>query len=451
MCYCPGCSHGGVLEHLGTALDRLRVAREQVCIVSDIGCIGTADRYFDCHTFHGLHGRSLTYAEGIRRVRPDALVIVLIGDGGCGIGTAHLVHAARRGIGIKVIVCNNFNFGMTGGQHSPTTPTDFITSTTPGGFGERPFDICGTVIANGADHVARCSALDAACVDYIEAALRSPGFALLDIWELCTAYFVPANRLKPQTLSELSASLNLPFGLLREVKPVTARRPAAGTDAAARMGKRTAPEAEQEERFSHQQDARLALGGRREICIAGSAGQHIRSAAGVIGELAVAGGLFAAQLDDFPITVRKGHSVSNLILADRPIRYSGMDEPDIVLVLSPDGLARLGPLDHLKPACRIYADERLFFPQARAGITCVSVEQVGRQTGRSTAALALLVRALVESGALDGTALIAIAEQALKDKYRTDNLRAIRWGARAVDSEAPVDVASSLDPTGVRP
>jgi 2-oxoglutarate ferredoxin oxidoreductase subunit beta len=73
-----------VLEQLGRALDKLGTPSQGVVIVSDIGCIGTADRYFNCHTFHGLHGRSITYAEGIKRVRPDLLVIVLIGDGGCG-------------------------------------------------------------------------------------------------------------------------------------------------------------------------------------------------------------------------------------------------------------------------------------------------------------------------------------------------------------------------------
>jgi pyruvate/2-oxoacid:ferredoxin oxidoreductase beta subunit len=130
MGFCPGCSHGIVLEQLGAALERMGLEPHQVCVVSDIGCIGIADRYFSCHTFHGLHGRSLTYAEGIKRVRPDLMVIVLIGDGGCGIGTAHLVHSARRGVGIKVLVCNNFNFGMTGGQHSPTTPPRGYTTTT---------------------------------------------------------------------------------------------------------------------------------------------------------------------------------------------------------------------------------------------------------------------------------------------------------------------------------
>ncbi|MCA9254749.1 MAG: hypothetical protein KDA33_03890, partial [Phycisphaerales bacterium] len=216
MCYCPGCSHASVLERLGRVLEQMNVDPHHVCIVSDIGCIGTADRYFDCHTFHGLHGRSLTYAEGIKRVRPEALVIVLIGDGGCGIGTAHLVHAARRNADIKVLVFNNFNFGMTGGQASPTTFPGGATGTTPAGAVDRPMDICQTVIANGASHVARVNATDKQCPTYIEAALRAPGFTLVDIWELCTAYFLPRNKLKPAMLDDLACTLDMPMGLLRE-------------------------------------------------------------------------------------------------------------------------------------------------------------------------------------------------------------------------------------------
>lgn len=219
MGFCPGCSHTRVLECLGHTLQRLSLGPEQVCLVSDIGCIGISDRYFSCHTFHGLHGRSVTYAEGIKRSRPDLTVVVLIGDGGCGIGTGHLVHAARRGVDITVIVCNNFNFGMTGGQHSPTTPPCGITVTTPHGATEHVFDICATVAANGGSHVARCSAFDPECSQQIEAAIRTPGFSLVDIWELCVAHYVQPNKLNRTALSDLSERLGLPFGILRHEPP----------------------------------------------------------------------------------------------------------------------------------------------------------------------------------------------------------------------------------------
>ena len=148
--FCPGCGHGFILDHLNQALVKLQLDPRQVVIVSDIGCVGLSDQYFATSAFHGLHGRSATYATGIKLARPDLKVIVLMGDGGTGIGGTHLVSAARRNIGISVLVFNNFNFGMTGGQHSTTTPTGAITSTTRTGNLERPLDICTTLAANGA-------------------------------------------------------------------------------------------------------------------------------------------------------------------------------------------------------------------------------------------------------------------------------------------------------------
>ncbi|MHC5111638.1 MAG: thiamine pyrophosphate-dependent enzyme, partial [Planctomycetota bacterium] len=99
-----------------------------------------------------------------------------------------MVHAARRNADIKVVVCNNFNFGMTGGQHSPTTPCESFTATTPDGATEYPFDICSTVAANGAAYVARRGAFEPDLAESFRAAWRTPGFALVELWELCTAY-----------------------------------------------------------------------------------------------------------------------------------------------------------------------------------------------------------------------------------------------------------------------
>ena len=426
MGFCPGCSHGIVLEQLGAALERMGLEPHQVCVVSDIGCIGIADRYFSCHTFHGLHGRSLTYAEGIKRVRPDLMVIVLIGDGGCGIGTAHLVHAARRGVGIKVLVCNNFNFGMTGGQHSPTTPPRGCTTTTPDGAVDRPFDVCQTVMVNGASHVARCSAHDRACGEVIEAALRAPGFALVDLWELCVAYYVPANKLSPPALLEMSERLGLPFGVLRSMPGTTegerhASRRAASTheDDAEAASERPAP------------CQALPWRGRTEICVAGSAGQRVRSAVGVIGEIVVGRGLYAAQQDDFPITVRKGHSISNLIVSEAPIRYNGMDHPDVVVVLSADGLQRLSGVTDLKPTCLLAAESSLALPPTSADVRRFDLRAIGKTVDKASAALVIVTAALIEGGWIEPDTLLAAAKVCLSGRYAQENLRAIEAGCRA--------------------
>ncbi|MBN1641032.1 MAG: 2-oxoacid:ferredoxin oxidoreductase subunit beta, partial [Anaerolineae bacterium] len=101
--FCPGCGHSTVLKALDQALVATQWDPTSIVLVTDIGCIGLSDRYFQTNAFHGLHGRSITYATGIKLANPDLHVIVLIGDGGCGIGGNHLINAARRNVGITVL------------------------------------------------------------------------------------------------------------------------------------------------------------------------------------------------------------------------------------------------------------------------------------------------------------------------------------------------------------
>ena len=126
--YCPGCGHAVLAKSLDKALVKLQVDPKKTVLVTDIGCIGLTCRHFNISAFHGLHGRAITYACGLKLARPELTVIALKGDGACGIGGTHLLNVARRNIGITLIIANNFNYGMTGGQHSVTTPSGGITS-----------------------------------------------------------------------------------------------------------------------------------------------------------------------------------------------------------------------------------------------------------------------------------------------------------------------------------
>ena len=218
--FCPGCGHGLILDALDRALTRLQLDPTQVVLVSDIGCQGLGDQYFAVNAFHGLHGRSIAYATGIKLANPELKVIVLMGDGGAGIGGAHLLSAARRNIGLTVLVFNNFNFGMTGGEHSATTPEGGVTATTRGGNLERPLDLCATVAVNGAGLAWRGTAFDRDLPDIIADAICSESFALLDIWELCTAYYVANNTWSRKSLVESREALGLPDGVVhREARP----------------------------------------------------------------------------------------------------------------------------------------------------------------------------------------------------------------------------------------
>jgi pyruvate/2-oxoacid:ferredoxin oxidoreductase beta subunit len=122
--FCPGCTHERIVHALDKAISLMGLAGNQIAIVSDIGCSGLFDTFFNTHAMHGLHGRALTYATGLKMARPELTVVVTMGDGGLGIGGAHLLAACRRNLNLTLLVLNNFNFGMTGGQCSATTPAD---------------------------------------------------------------------------------------------------------------------------------------------------------------------------------------------------------------------------------------------------------------------------------------------------------------------------------------
>jgi len=124
LVFCPGCSHERIVRILDKSFQNMGLNGNQIVMVSDIGCSGLFDTFFNTHAMHGLHGRALTYATGLKLARPELNVVVTMGDGGMGIGGAHILSACRRNLDLTLLVLNNFNFGMTGGQFSATTPPE---------------------------------------------------------------------------------------------------------------------------------------------------------------------------------------------------------------------------------------------------------------------------------------------------------------------------------------
>ena len=130
--WCPGCGHGIITRAVIKAIDELELDKNKVCIVSGIGCSSRAPGYLDFNTLHTTHGRALAFATGLKHANPELEIIVITGDGdSSAIGGNHLIHAARRNIGITAVVFNNNIYGMTGGQYSPTTPTGDKGTTRP--------------------------------------------------------------------------------------------------------------------------------------------------------------------------------------------------------------------------------------------------------------------------------------------------------------------------------
>ncbi len=401
--FCPGCGHGPILDRLNEALVALRLDPRRVVLVTDIGCSGLSDQYFVTSGFHGLHGRSVTYAGGIKLARPELTVIVIMGDGGTGIGGTHLVNAARRNVDLTVLVFNNLNYGMTGGQHSATTPPGGITLTTPAGNLEQPLDVCATVAVNGAGYVYRGTSFDADLAERIAEAIRHPGFSLCDIWEPCTAYYAPKNRLNRKALMETLERLSFATGVIQRTdRPdfLTAYRQAyAGTERQDWTGPRGLSPRH-----------RSALDRRFSLVVAGSAGERVGSAVRLVARAAILSGLWSAVRSDYPVTVKTGYSVSELVLSPEPIDYAGIARPDALLVLSADGLrVARRYLGAMTERDRVFALPELADLETAAPVTVIDPTAApGRLTrpGRTLAAVVAVVRALdlVPREALDDVA-----------------------------------------------
>ncbi len=194
--WCPGCGHGIATRAVMEAVDRLGWEKDDVCIVSGIGCSSRAPGYLDFNTLHTTHGRALAFATGIKLAKPHLHVIVLTGDGDTSaIGGNHLIHAARRNIDITTVVYNNYIYGMTGGQYSPTTPFHDKGTTAPYGNIDQPFDICNLAQAAGATYVARSTVFHAKQLSqFVEKALRKKGFYLVEAISSCPTYYGRKNK-----------------------------------------------------------------------------------------------------------------------------------------------------------------------------------------------------------------------------------------------------------------
>lgn len=194
--WCPGCSHGIVMRAIAKAIDELELDHDKVTIVSGIGCSSRAPGYMDFNTLHTTHGRALAFATGLKLANPELEVIVITGDGdSSAIGGNHLIHASRRNIDITTIVFNNNIYGMTGGQYSPTTPTNAFGTTAPHGNIDKPFDIAKLAAAAGATYSARTTAYHVnQLIKYIKKGIQNKGFSLVEAASICPTYYGRKNK-----------------------------------------------------------------------------------------------------------------------------------------------------------------------------------------------------------------------------------------------------------------
>jgi 2-oxoglutarate ferredoxin oxidoreductase subunit beta len=194
--WCAGCGIGIVLSAIIHAIDELGLDKNEVAMISGIGCTGRMPVYVDFNTMHTTHGRALAFATGLKLVRPKMKVLAVMGDGDAlAIGGNHFIHAARRNIELTAIVVNNSTYGMTGGQYSPTTPEGARAATAPYGHIEPPFRIAELAKAAGAAFVARSTVYHVTELQrQISRAIQKKGFSVVEAISYCHTTIGRLNR-----------------------------------------------------------------------------------------------------------------------------------------------------------------------------------------------------------------------------------------------------------------
>lgn len=397
------------------------LAGHQTVIVSDIGCSGLFDTFFHTHALHGLHGRALTYATGLKMARPELQVIVTMGDGGVGIGGAHLLAACRRNLDITLLILNNFNFGMTGGQFSATTPaeaqvgSDFLNQM------EKPLDICRVTSSAGAAYVVRSSAYQKDLAQKIESAVRFEGFAVLDIWGVCPGRYTKRNRLTPQTIDKALAKIPPADGPVAEN---TRREYGRHYRELAADREQAAPLLKIEAVFDPPDPV------RQEVILLGSAGMRIITAGEILCFAGLTAGLRVTQKNEYNITVMRGHSISEIILSPHEIGYTGIEKPTVILALSQEGVdRRVRIFNQLDSNTIIIKGRGIDLPSCHARIHQVDLKKQGiKAVNRALAALAVLAK-------LNKIIHIEMLQSALESKFKGKTLAAALDLVRKVEIE----------------
>jgi len=195
--WCQGCGHGIVLNAMLRAVASLGLSRNEIVVVSGIGCSARISGYVDFHTLHTLHGRALAFATGIKMSLPELNVIVPMGDGDAlAIGGNHFIHAARRNIAMTAIVMNNRIYGMTGGQFSPLTGYGYKATTAPYTNIDHDFDVVELAKAAGASFVARTTTYHVKqLTEMIKSAILHDGFSVVEVLSQCPTNFGRRNKM----------------------------------------------------------------------------------------------------------------------------------------------------------------------------------------------------------------------------------------------------------------
>lgn len=218
--WCAGCGNGIILGDLLRAIYNLGIKKDNIAMVSGIGCSSRMPVYVDFNTLHTTHGRAIAFATGLKFAKPEMHVIVITGDGdAAAIGGNHLIHAARRNIDLTIIIINNSIYGMTGGQYSPTTPTGKKATTAPYGSIEPTFDLCELSRCAGASFVARSTAYHTIETRKIfEKAILKKGCSVIEVISQCPVVYGRLNNItSPVKMLEWQRDNTIPVSAISKL------------------------------------------------------------------------------------------------------------------------------------------------------------------------------------------------------------------------------------------
>ena len=347
--YCPGCGHGITLKLLAEAIDELGIA-DRAIVVSPVGCSVFLYYYFDTGNVQVAHGRAPAAATGIKRARPDAIVIAYQGDGDlAAIGSAEILHAANRGEPITCLFVNNAIYGMTGGQMAPTTPLGNRTTTTP--FGRTPQNdgyplhvsevlaaVDGPVyierVALG--NVKQILAARRAIRKALESQMKGLGFSLVEVLSPCPTIWkmdpVDAQRHVREVMTNLYP-LGVKCDRTAEREPLPARPQAPPLAELPRLLQIPEEEPALERRGpTGEVDLRIR--------VAGFGGQGVLLLGQLLAEAGMDYGLEVSWLPSYGPEMRSGTSNCHVRLSSNPIDSPLVSKPDVLIALNEPSLRK---------------------------------------------------------------------------------------------------------------
>ncbi len=383
--FCPGCGHTVTINGIADAVNKMDVNPLDVIVVSDIGCCGLIDQLVKCHTIHGLHGRASALAMGVALGldNPDKIVIATQGDGGATIGLQHLLEASRQNVNMTLIVHNNMVYGMTGGQISGLSSTQFKASKMMEQREVPSYDICELAHRAGAAFSCR-TFIGADLTDKIKLALTTRGFSLVEIVEMCPAY----GSRKAKELHQLADYEEMI--LLNDREPLTTPH----KETLSLLDSLPIMESILRSNLEH----------RQQVIIAASAGEGVQLAGELLALAGLASGLKTSKKGEYPVTVATGFSLAEVILSREDILYTGIESPDVMIITSIDGYEKAK--NRIGKDTTVFLDKELKIPQGKETV----VANYRKLAGAKGAALCAIAHWIAKSRVLSMEALLEVAK-----------------------------------------